>query len=357
MSVEPTRPQPVLSVGPYIDEWLDDEGMSQSRLALLMGTSEKHLSQVMNGKSPVSTTFAQQLMRVTSIPVDFWLRIDAHYRAAMAEERFTEEEVGLVKNLFGSNALKPLRRLGHISETWRKPEQLISELLRFTCTGSVKALVARCDALPMAAYRQSSAHIVEAGSVLAWFRTGELAAANQDVPPFQAAALEDQIDTLRTATQGEPHDFAEVTRTSFAQAGVRFVISPDIPGARVSGATRIWRGQPLVQVTDRYKREDSYWFTVFHEIAHLLNDDLEEPHVAVDKSTDPDEVAANAWASHTLLPEDFYPRLRRIRSFEEVNVLAREAGVSSGIVVGQMHHLGIKRRDWGRRLIRPFSGA
>ncbi len=56
-----------------------------------------------------------------------------------------------------------------------------------------------------------------------------------------------------------------------AAVGVAVVLVPELPGTRVSGATRwLTPGKALIQLSLRYKSDDQLWFTFFHEAAHVL---------------------------------------------------------------------------------------
>ena len=54
------------------------------------------------------------------------------------------------------------------------------------------------------------------------------------------------------------------------EAGVKVVHVPCINKAPISGSTRWLNDTPMIQLTGRYNRNDSFWFTFFHEAGHIL---------------------------------------------------------------------------------------
>jgi len=62
-----------------------------------------------------------------------------------------------------------------------------------------------------------------------------------------------------------PDDYYIQLQNSCLRAGVKVVYTPCIKKAPISGCSR-WLGDtPLIQLSGRYKRNDIFWFTFFHE--------------------------------------------------------------------------------------------
>lgn len=62
-----------------------------------------------------------------------------------------------------------------------------------------------------------------------------------------------------------------IARNLLALAGIRLVIEPRMTGTRLDGAAiRCQDGTAIVAMTLRYDRIDYFWFTLCHELAHLM---------------------------------------------------------------------------------------
>jgi HTH-type transcriptional regulator/antitoxin HigA len=115
-----------------------------------------------------------------------------------------------------------------------------------------------------------------------------------------------------------------------------------------------------VQLSLRYKTDDQFWFTLFHELAHVLLHGKKEvwieDEVPGDASVeDPLEQEANRFAAEVLIPRQHDRQLRTLRSLSAVRAFADELGLAPGIVVGRLHRDGIIRYEVGQHLKRRLE--
>jgi hypothetical protein len=131
-----------------------------------------------------------------------------------------------------------------------------------------------------------------------------------------------------------------------AAAGVAFVIVKPMPGIALSGISRwLTPRKALIQQSLRHMADDHFWFTFFHEAAHLLLHSrksvfLDGKNIATGNAEE--EKQANEWAANFLVPQDALQEF--IADFEgtedEVRSFAREQDIAPGIVVGQLQKQG-----------------
>jgi len=76
--------------GEYLEEWIDEQGLSQQRVADLLGSSRKQVNEIVVRRAPVTHDTAIRLERVVGIPAESWLRYEAAYRADLA--RIADQE-------------------------------------------------------------------------------------------------------------------------------------------------------------------------------------------------------------------------------------------------------------------------
>jgi len=139
------------------------------------------------------------------------------------------------------------------------------------------------------------------------------------------------------------------------QAGVALVLVPAIPRAHVSGVAR-WlnASRPLIQLSLYDKSNDKFWFTFFHEAAHILlhaNTKEERKSVFLDDpnathTDDPAEHEANRRAGDFLIPQDYVGELSGLRTKAAVVDFSRRAGIHPGIVVGRLQHDKLIDPSW-----------
>jgi HTH-type transcriptional regulator/antitoxin HigA len=142
-----------------------------------------------------------------------------------------------------------------------------------------------------------------------------------------------------------PEEIRQVPQI-LAAAGVRFVIVEFLPGAKIDGAAFWIDKVPVIAMSMRYDRVNSFWFVLRHEIEHILNRDglvidVELPEALQRKDKLPiEEVKANAAASEFLVPagelNSFIKRVRPLYSEQRIMLFAKRIGVHPGLVVGQL---------------------
>lgn len=340
--------------GETLRELLDEQGMTQAELARRAGLSPKHVNQLIQGVVPLSAEVAERLELVTGMPARLWNRLEADYQSIIARNRrhgalaaFTDWAADMpVKELVGREMLP------------REPKDSVSRVSQMLAFFGVASVDAWSDvyARPAASFRQSTASAVLPGSVAAWLRLGELAARDVPTQPFDEVKLRAALADLRMMTRLPPAEFAPKLRDVCVSAGVALVFVREITGARAFGCTR-WLApdKALVQLSCRYKSDDQFWFTFFHECAHLLLHGKRKLWIEDGERQDPQEVEADSFASDWLIPRRYAPRLAKLRSKADVIAFANEIDVSPGIVVGRLQHDRLWKPKDGNGLKRRFS--
>ena len=128
-------------------------------------------------------------------------------------------------------------------------------------------------------------------------------------------------------------------------------------GCRASGATRfLSANKALLMLSFRYLSDDHFWFTFFHEGGHLLLHSEKSLFLeGADMPSSREEEEANDFAARALIPLEFQPLLAGLNADARgVIRFARQVGVSPGIVVGQLQHLGRVDRGQLNGLKRRF---
>ena len=94
----------------------------------------------------------------------------------------------------------------------------------------------------------------------------------------------------------------------------------------------------MIQLSCRYKSDDHFWFTFFHECGHILLHGKKEGFIEGKDVSTKEEEEANDFAANHLIPRQALAGLMRERPLSEKRLVefAAQVGVSPGIVVGQL---------------------
>ena len=332
--------------GRYLEEWLEDEDMTQAQAGARLGYSRKHVNGIVNGHAPVNEETATRLARLTGIPAASWLAYEAAYRADLA--RLVDEE-GLAKHArsIHSSAAKYLRDIGATTATARTPGRLVSDFLAFHRFGTWDAYEQMHDErtrgdYALAALTEQRAAL-DATLLSTWLRAGELEEQYERGKEcvYSEAALIELLPELRERTSRPDGDLLRDVAELLLTAGVVYTRVDAPASLPLYGMTRwIDKRVPVIQQTGRRRKDGFVIWTLFHEIGHVLKDPRGEIHVEYStekKRSSAAEKAANAFAVDTLFGPRGLDPLRDLRGESSIRAFARETGISPGVVVHQMH--------------------
>lgn len=344
----------VASPGDILEEWLDERGMSQRELADRMGMSEKFISQLINGKASLTPDTAQGLELVSGVSAGTWLRIEGEHRAALkrTEVVATNDQA----SPFEAALIKVLRDLGVVTAPRGHRGAQAVEVYQFLGVASARGLESLATR-HATAFRTSPAHAPDSVATEVAIALVKAQAKLIHTEPFSADAVRDALPQLRSFTVEEPDVGARKARELLQQAGVALVFIPNVPRAHCNGLTLWEAGRAVVGITDRGKREDIFWFTLFHELAHVLEEDKAGIYLHGSGANTASEIErqADAFAGEALIPASERWRMESIQSFDDLQIVARQLGVSPGIVIGHLRHHGLKPHSWGTQWLRKVT--
>ena len=315
-------------------------GITQESLASRTGRTPKLINEIIKGKAAITTDTALQLERVLRVPAEFWNNREREYRESLTrieERRRLENEVEWLSRF----PVTAMTKLGWLRKSNNKVEQL-RELLNFLGVASPDSWD-RCFDEMQVAYRKPRTLKADPFALAAWLRKGDINAQAVDCRPYDAAAFRRALIQVRALTTAESGEFQRRIVEICASCGVAVVFVPELPEIRVSGAARWFSPKKaVIQVNLLYKKDDHFWFTIFHEAGHVLLDSKKEVFVDSEKFEGDHEEQANRFATEQLIPQaalrDFTVSTSRI-SADAIIRFAREQGIAPGIVVGQLQYL------------------
>ena len=328
-----------IAPGRLLQEFLEARDMSARELGRRSGRSAKLIVEILSGKAPIEPDTALQFERVLDLEADIWLGLEAQYRLHLARTRETQT-LEAESEWAARFPIRELEKRGVL-----KPAQggdRVRQLLAFFGAGSVASCRERFGELTAVAYRHSPSFESNDEALLTWLRLGEREAEQIDCADYDKTVFLAELRQIRALTTLPVERFLPKIEAHCAKAGVAFVLIKPLKGIALSGISRwLTPRKALIQQSLRHKMNDHFWFTFFHESAHILLHSRKA--VFLDgkgySNADPEqEEEANDWAANFLVPRADLTRF--ISSFggspEEVKRFAASQGIAPGIVVGQL---------------------
>jgi HTH-type transcriptional regulator/antitoxin HigA len=344
--------------GETIAEWLEESGMTQAELANRIGMSAKALNQMVRGHAPVTPETSLRLEAVTGIPARTWNALQALFAEDTARLQ-RHAELAAQVDFLDQIPVTELRRRGHVTAPRQDKVTVLREVCDFFGVSDPRAWQMHWAA-PAAAYRRSAAFEAHPGAVATWLRLGEIEAKSVAVGPYDKELLTSALPRLRALTlEPDPGVFVGAITSLCGKAGLTVVFIPEVPGARCSGAARWVSGRPVVQLSLRHKTDDHLWFTLFHEIGHVLLHGRSEVFIDDGADRSPErrvmEDQADEFAQDVLIPGSAAAGLPELKTLESIATFAEQIGVSPGVVVGRLQHDQMIGYRIGNRLKRRYE--
>jgi HTH-type transcriptional regulator / antitoxin HigA len=342
--------------GEIVSEYVEFHGWSQRDLARRTGLTPKTISEISNGKAPLTPTTALALEKVLRRPAHFWLNLQRQYDEAEARNRELRRSA-LWTDWVRKFPLKDMKRLRFSIPEGRSDVDALLTFLGVTSPQSWDAVWGASNV----AYRQTHRFTQSAEAISAWVRETELEAEQMETAPFDEARLRASIGKLRHLTREKAENILEPVQTICAASGIAVVLVPELPHCGISGSAQ-WLSdkKALIGLTLRYKTDDQLWFTFFHELAHILLHRRRRAFIVdnaaedlTDRVIDPEmqgyEAEANQFAADTLIPPGALSEFLHARTFtnETIYDFAENIGVGPGIVVGRLQHDGVLKAFQG----------
>lgn len=331
------QPNKALHPGLTIQRMLEDFGMTQKKLAERTGLSEKHLSQIINGEVLITADTALLLENALDGSAAFWMNLDKNYRetkARIEQEERVLSEVSLLPNFPYNDLVKV-----HQVEDTRIKTERVKSLWKFFGVNSL-TYIKNTEAV---AYRRKEGAGVKYEALASWLRMGEIMAADLKLEEYSDAGLRNVLSKLREMTTNNGKFFIELQET-LASVGVGIVGVPHFKNTQVHGATRWLSGNPVIQLSTYGRDADRFWFTLFHEVGHILLHGKKKQFLEFNKAeTTHEEQEANIFASRALIPDADYMRFTMDGDYLETAItnFANGLSIDRGIVVGRLQRDGL----------------
>ena len=337
--------------GATIKEQLNDRGMSQKEFAARMDMSEKHISKLINGEVQLTPETAVRLVMVLGVPAKFWNNLEAIYREKIIKaeaENAMDADAEMAKQFPYSEMAK----FGWVPETSDSKDKVVNlrkyfEVVELSLLESEKITRIACRRLAITEKSDLA--------LMAWTQAAKIEAREIQTAPINIKGLISAMPKIRKMTVLKPKEFCPQIKKCLADCGIALVFLPHLKGSFLQGASFMDGNKIVVGLTARGRDADKFWFSLFHELAHIALGHVGQP----DGTSADDEKAADKWSGDILIPSGDFEAFRGYRDYSERSVIefAKTQGISPGIVVGRMQSEGMIKHNMLNNLKEKYEIA
>ncbi len=329
----------IIHPGESLFEVLEDREMSQKELAIRTGKTEKHISTVVNGIKPISVTFAKKLEYALGIEAEFWMNLQSNYDKELLEfeelNNISEEEISVLRNL--KDVIECWSDLGWM----KKEDNQAAKVLDLRKIMNISNLLHIPQLAMNGAFRaQINSTKVDPYVVLTWQRMCEILTQDIEIADeIDVDKLREKIPEIKKLMFLNVNEVPVQLERIFAECGIAFKIVKNFRGAPVQGFIKKTEDDNLVLcMTIRNSYADIFWFTLFHEIAHIIHGDSKNKFIDFESVSGEIESRADEFARNTLIPLSDYNYFIAQKDFSlsAINIFADKCGVAPYIVIGRL---------------------
>lgn len=308
---------------------MEQQGLSRKDLEQYIGSQSK-VSEVLNGKRPLSIGMIRALHRGLGIPAEVLLQQEG---GKLSEPKYELKHYPF-KEMFNEGYFNFFN--GSLQEAKEAKEEILDRFF------SVFQGLTFEKAMP----RSSAKEKMDEFALEAWQARALSLADEQELPPYVPNSLNDE--DMKYLVKLSAFEEGPILAMKFLQKrGIAFVVLKNLPHTYLDGACfKTSSERPVISLTLRHDRMDNFWFTLLHELGHLilhLNQDnfaFFDDTESHDQIQDKREKEANDFASKHLVPDDAWTQWRRINtgivSKDEIRLFADRLDISPAIIAGRL---------------------
>ena len=333
--------------GKYLLQEIEKLGISQKELSIRTGVSDKHISTLISGTRDISTSFGRKLEYIFGSEQGYWSQLQAKYDRYIIQlnekEEIKPEEVNIIlKNLKDISGDLVKENKEHLACSDSEKVIQFRKLLKISDLTLIPSSVANNTAFR--AQLKSNTNI-DPYVVYAWQILCENVIKNKNLnveTSFDKNKLIKIIPKIKQVMfENDINEIVKKLTKIFLQCGIYFAVVHHFKGAPIQGFIKKNKDNDIILcLTFRGKKADRFWFSLFHEIGHLVNDDINNKFVDFDSIRKDKEEKADIFARDTLIPEKPYKEFLMADEYaniEAIEKFAQSINVPDWVVIGRLH--------------------
>ena len=331
----------IIHPGETLGDILIEREITQAELAARTGVSAAYVCNVIAGKKDISAKFAFALEYALGVSKSFWINLQANYDAELLEanvmDTITDEEREARSSL--KDIVKYLRETGRMPVRETVDESILSlrKALQISNIAGLKGIV------PEGALRMSAGSKADPYVMGAWIRLCQIAGEQRKIRTQFDIEKTDELAEKAKAVMCMGKGSVQRSLTElFGEYGIDFSIVRHFKGAPVQGfISKKKDGTYQMVLTIRGSYADIFWFSLFHELGHIVNGDVNGSASFIDYDENAEtETRADDFAHTKLFDPAGYKHFIENADFslEAIRAFAESQHIQPYMVIGRLQH-------------------
>ena len=318
--------------GVYVRDALNDLNMSAKEFSIRSGISERTLSDLINEKGGITFDIAIKLAEFFKTSINVWTNLQNAYDAYIIEKRLKRE----IEDDY--ELLKPFKKYLVENKVIDQNDDEFMVVAKTRSSFSINRISLLNTNELLVSFKEHSGK--EHDNVFAenlWIAYALTKARKIETKPYDRQKLLKSLPNMTSLMGKNPKEFFPILVDILKECGVAFVFVPYLSKSNIYGASK-WLSKDVVMlaISNRGGKADVFWFTLFHEIAHVL---MEHKRYCLLQFDGNDDVEANIVGSNILIrDEEWSSFINEHRIFDQKSIeeFAKKVNVPSFIVLGRL---------------------
>lgn len=342
---------PFINVAPgrIIKRNLEALNWTNKDLAEIIDMSEKSVSQLINSKQSITVDTALLLSKAFQTSPEFWLNLEQNYQLRNKKEDKKEQETEVKAGIRKFMPISEMKKKGWI-DCGKTSDSQKQAYVTFWDLSELDFSPYQKEALPFCARQSKTDETYTKYYSTTWHRKACVEAQKIKVGVYKKERLESLLLSINkyTLLSNGPETFIK----ELLLCGVKFFVLTHLTKTYLDGAAFHDGKNPVIVYTARYDRLDNFWWTMTHEIVHILRHIKKEDDCFLDNLEErtgisEQEMEADREAARIMKVDEVIAKATPYKNYfteTRLNKIALEVSISPFSVIGILHHY--KVLDW-----------
>jgi HTH-type transcriptional regulator/antitoxin HigA len=332
----------IICPGDTIKEYLEIYNYTQKDLSEKLNMKLKTVNQILNGNAVITVDTAIKLSIIFNVSASFWNKLEFNYRKKLKElenQTNLEQEYEVIKPIYKEMILRNL-----VPDTKDKFEK-VNNVKKFMEVTSITQIYNEYEKITCKKQEIKNNNII---NLMIWIQCGIKKTRGILDIKFDKEKLLSNIENIKSLTIMENQDIArEKLKRICLECGIILEYEKMFANTDVNGIAKwLTPNKAFIQISDKNKRVDTFWFAFMHGIGHILLDNKKE--IYLDINIDSEEVEdrdsyANNFAKNKLINLSKYNKFikdKNIHDFTKKNILefSKSINISPDIVTNRIKY-------------------
>lgn len=299
--------------GSMLKDYLKFYKISQVDFADRLGISQKHMNEILNGKTSISEELMLGISLITDIDVNLIFYVETKKRVyEYLNNRFkSEKEINNYLNEFCIHEMN--------ERNWIKLKDKNSytqnaiDLLDYLGVSSFDNIYTYVNKKVLYKKKDDA----NLNKIYLWIRRCDNLAVKQDVCDYNSKNIVNLLEELKLLRN---EDYNEVKLINlFNKYGIYLVIEDALKGTKIRGCTLVKDKNPCIYLTRYFRDKSSLYFTLYHEIGHIKTDYNKAKNKIIIDEDENNEKEMDIYSLNQMIPIDIWDKVKtNLDSAEEI---------------------------------------